>query len=268
MKLPSQRAAAPGDNLLSCLCSGPGSGAQASRGNPALHSTTPTPGRLALPGFSSSGLWNLLWILSPQDEVSRCRSAYQVPRHLPDPRASSSLLLHSPATAALLCSDRWQSRVPYPHPKPHPPGSEPASGRGGWVPVGRTWPPGRGVTRAGLQVPACVRAGLVLRGIQLQAGPAGKAQGTSAGPLSAFSKCFPSTVELRRPWGHILRNMGEWCPHSSEQQPGQHPQRKSCPLGAVGLAAVRIICIYKPLWSLRRPHQSYQNCPGVAQGGI
>lgn len=136
MKLPSQRYVAPGDNLLSGLCSGPGSGVQASPGNPALHSTTPTPGRLAIPGLSSSGLWNFLWILSPQDEESRCRSAYQVPRHLPDPRASSYLLLHSPVTAALLCSDRWQSRVPYPHPKPHPPGPGPASGRRGWVPMG------------------------------------------------------------------------------------------------------------------------------------
>lgn len=62
------------------------------------------------------------------------------PDILPHPRASSSLLLHSPVTAALLCSDRWQSRVPYPHPEPHPPGSGPASGSGGWVPMGR---PGR-----------------------------------------------------------------------------------------------------------------------------
>lgn len=70
------------------------------------------------------------------------------------------------------------------------------------------WLPSRGVTKAGLWVPACVGAGLVLRGIQLRAGPTGKAQGASAGPLSAFSKCFPSTVELRRPWGHIFKNMG------------------------------------------------------------
>ena len=47
-------------------------------------------------------------------------SLYQVPRHLPHPRASSSLLLHSPATTALLCSDRRQSRVTYPHPQTTP----------------------------------------------------------------------------------------------------------------------------------------------------
>lgn len=190
------------------------------------------------------------------------------PQTYPHPRASSSLLLHSPTTAALLCSDRWQSRVPYPHPKPHPPGPGPASGRGGWVPMGRTRLPSRGVTKAGLWVPACVGAGLVLRGIQLWAGPTGKAQGASAGPLSAFSKCFPSTVELRRPWGHIFKNMGEWHPHSSKQKPGQQPRRKSCPLRAAGQAAVRIICIFKPLWSLWHPHQLHQNRPGVAQGGI
>ena len=84
------------------LVEGRTAGLQASLGKAALHSATPTPECPAFLGFSSSGLWNLLRILSPQDEESRCRSAYQVPRHLPSPQG---LQLSSPSFS----SDRGPS---------------------------------------------------------------------------------------------------------------------------------------------------------------
>ena len=116
-------------------------GVQASLGKAALHSTTLLlqNARLSwdfLPLGSGTFCGSSLLRMRKADVALPTRS----PDILPHPRASSSLLLHSPVTAALLCSDRWQSRVPYPHPKPHPPGSGPESGSGGWVPVGR---PGR-----------------------------------------------------------------------------------------------------------------------------
>ena len=166
----------------------------------------PPPRRLALLLFSSSGLWNLLRILSPQDEESRCRSPHQAPKHPPPkPRASGSLLLHSPVTTAMT-----GDRAECPPPPARYPGSRPVSGRGGWVSLRRTRLPSRGATRAGLSVPGCGRAGL-----EAQRRPsAGRASWevlpAPAGPSPAFSKCSPSalTVGLHRPWGHISQEHG------------------------------------------------------------
>ena len=61
------------------------------------------PRRLALQLFSSSGLWNLLQVLSPQDEESICHPSNQAPKQPPSACTGQLALssVNSLVTAAL-----------------------------------------------------------------------------------------------------------------------------------------------------------------------